>query len=112
LQVKNRTFRAGMRGWVGGAVGGDAQVLVEIARTGADISVGRYSSTAVPLMLSEVTAVPRRSAKQLLGPHCLKQAQRGNGRTRTGNGRRPARVLASRRIIDCGLHAFAGSAMR
>jgi hypothetical protein len=35
-----------------------------------------------------------------------------NDRTRTGNGRRPARVLASRRIIDCGLHAFAGSAMR
>ena len=30
----------------------------------------------------------------------------------TGNGRRPARVLASRRIVDCGLHALAGSAMR
>jgi hypothetical protein len=30
----------------------------------------------------------------------------------TGNGRRPARVLASRRIVDCGLHTLAGSAMR
>jgi hypothetical protein len=30
----------------------------------------------------------------------------------TGNGRRPARVLASRRIVDCGLHALAGSAIR
>jgi hypothetical protein len=30
----------------------------------------------------------------------------------TGNGRRPARVLASRRIADCGPHALAGSAMR
>ena len=30
----------------------------------------------------------------------------------TGNGRRPARVLASRGIVDCGLHALAGSAMR
>jgi hypothetical protein len=30
----------------------------------------------------------------------------------TGNGRRPARVLASRRIVDCGLHALAGAAMR
>jgi len=29
-----------------------------------------------------------------------------------GNGRRPARVLASRRIADCGPHALAGSAMR
>jgi hypothetical protein len=28
----------------------------------------------------------------------------------TGNG--PARVLASRRIVDCGLHALAGSAIR
>jgi hypothetical protein len=31
LHVKNRAFRAGMRGWVGGTVGRDAQVLVEIA---------------------------------------------------------------------------------
>jgi hypothetical protein len=30
----------------------------------------------------------------------------------TRNGRRPARVLASRRIGDCRLHALAGSAMR
>jgi hypothetical protein len=30
----------------------------------------------------------------------------------TGNGRRPARVLASRRIVDCRLHSLAGSAMR
>jgi hypothetical protein len=30
----------------------------------------------------------------------------------TANGRRPARVLASRRIVDCGLHALAGSAIR
>jgi len=30
----------------------------------------------------------------------------------TGNGRQPARVLASRRIADCGPHALAGSAMR
>jgi hypothetical protein len=30
----------------------------------------------------------------------------------TANGRRPARVLASRRIVDCRLHALAGSAMR
>jgi hypothetical protein len=30
----------------------------------------------------------------------------------TGNGRRPARVLASRRIVDCTLHALAGLAMR
>jgi hypothetical protein len=30
----------------------------------------------------------------------------------TGNGRRPARVLASRRILDCGLHALVGSAIR
>jgi hypothetical protein len=29
-----------------------------------------------------------------------------------GNEHRPARALASRRILDCGLHAFAGSAMR
>jgi hypothetical protein len=29
-----------------------------------------------------------------------------------GNGRRPARVLASRRIADRGPHALAGSAMR
>jgi hypothetical protein len=28
------------------------------------------------------------------------------------NGRRPARVLASRRLVDCGLYALAGSAMR
>jgi hypothetical protein len=30
----------------------------------------------------------------------------------TANGRRPARVLASRRIVDCGPHALAGSAIR
>jgi hypothetical protein len=30
----------------------------------------------------------------------------------SGNGRGPARVLASRRIVDCNLHALAGSAMR
>src|SRR6516165_9466486 len=30
----------------------------------------------------------------------------------TGNGRRPASIPASRRIVDCRLHAFAGSAMR
>ena len=30
----------------------------------------------------------------------------------TGNGRRSASVLASRRIVDCGFHALAGSAMR
>jgi hypothetical protein len=30
----------------------------------------------------------------------------------TGSGRRPARVLASRRIVDCTLHALAGVAMR
>ena len=29
-----------------------------------------------------------------------------------GNGRPPARVLASRLIVDCGLHALAGSATR
>ena len=29
-----------------------------------------------------------------------------------GNGRRPARVSASRRIVDCTLHALAGVAMR
>ena len=34
------------------AVGRDAQGLVEIARSGAVISVGRYSSTAVPVMSS------------------------------------------------------------
>ena len=32
--------------------------------------------------------------------------------TSTGNELRPASVLASRRIVDCGLHALAGSAMR
>jgi hypothetical protein len=32
--------------------------------------------------------------------------------TSIANGRRPARVLASRRIVDCGLHALAGSAIR
>jgi hypothetical protein len=30
----------------------------------------------------------------------------------TANGRRPARALASRRIVDCRLHALAGSAIR
>jgi hypothetical protein len=30
----------------------------------------------------------------------------------TANGRRPARVLVGRRIVDCGLHALAGSAIR
>jgi hypothetical protein len=56
-----------MRGWVGGAVGRDAQVLAEIARIGADISVGPYSSTAVPLMWSESIAVPFRAIQLLLG---------------------------------------------
>jgi hypothetical protein len=40
LQVENPGFQARVRGWVGGAVGRDAQALVEIARTGLDISVG------------------------------------------------------------------------
>jgi hypothetical protein len=51
-----------MRGWVGGAVGRDAQVLVEIARIGADISVGPYSSTAVPAMWSDRGALSRNPA--------------------------------------------------
>jgi hypothetical protein len=33
-------------------------------------------------------------------------------RVPTGNGRRPARVLARRRSVDCSLHALAGMAMR
>ena len=38
------------------AVGRDAQGLVEIARSGAVISVGRYSSTAVPVMCHRAAA--------------------------------------------------------
>src|SRR5215813_15049843 len=58
LQVENRGFPAGVRRWVGGAVGRDAQTLVGSTRTGTDISVGSYSSTAVPLKWSRViTAV-------------------------------------------------------
>ena len=45
LQVENRGFHAGVRRCVSGAVGRDAQALVENTRTGADISAGSYSST-------------------------------------------------------------------
>jgi len=56
LQVENRGFHAGVRRWVGGAVGRDAQALVGNTRTGADISAGSYSSTAVVLTSSRVIA--------------------------------------------------------
>src|SRR5215813_10513752 len=52
LQVENRGFPAGVRRWVGGAVGRDAQALAGSARTGTDVSVGSYSSTAMVLTWS------------------------------------------------------------
>jgi hypothetical protein len=77
LPVENRGSRAGVRGWVGGAVGRDAQVLVEITRIGADISVGPYSSTAVPLMWSESIAAPSRNPAAI-GLNRLKQSRGGS----------------------------------
>jgi hypothetical protein len=38
-----------VRGWLGDRLGRDAQGGFDIAPTGGDISVGPYSSTAVPL---------------------------------------------------------------
>jgi hypothetical protein len=48
-----------VRGWLGDRVGRDAQGCFDIAPTGGNISVGPYSSTAVPLM--GPARMPRRS---------------------------------------------------
>src|SRR5262245_393563 len=49
LQVENRAFRAGVRRWVGGAVGGDAQ----------DRAISRQRT---PISLSGLIPVPRSAA--------------------------------------------------
>jgi hypothetical protein len=50
-------------------------VIVLLAFAGVALLFGAaLVGIAVPLMLSEMIAVPRRSAKLLLGPNCLKQA--------------------------------------
>jgi hypothetical protein len=53
---------------------GETPGLVEIARTGADISVGRYSSTAVPLMWSGAIAASPPD-KAAAGPNCSSKAE-------------------------------------
>ena len=53
IRVRRSTtpaFRAGVRGRLGDRVGREAQGCFDIAPTGGNISVGPYSSTAVPLV--------------------------------------------------------------
>ena len=68
---KNPRFRAGVRRWGRQRRAG----LVEIAQSGAVISVGRYSSTAVPLM-SSGNGGPRPSPSSGWGQF-LKQSRAG-----------------------------------
>ena len=69
-----RKTRGSARVCVAG-VGRDAQGLVEIARSGAVISVGRYSSTAVPVM-SSGSGGPRPGPSSCCGQF-LKQSRAG-----------------------------------
>src|SRR5262249_33696383 len=112
-QVENRGFPAGVRRWAGGALGRDAQTLAGSARTGTDVSIGSYSSTAMVLTWSRaITAAPPSPAAVGLNTNVFQPALQKNllRRRVTGVGIGADRFQAEglEPVIDDGRGRFPG----